>query len=230
MLHLTLADEQCVFREHGPNGQQLRSAQLAGCRVGALKKPRKSRLYAFRVDLESADSSVGGDKKYVLSVEDEGSLRLWMDAFGGCSSMCDAELAAAQEAAAQGVGKKQADKAEKRAHKQLRKASRRVLRAGRSGAAVAEEAEPEPEPQTETEIEAEPEEPELVLVGSHSTRIFPLWKGLPDRGRCKQCQEKRWGPKSGRYCQRCFLCGTCCAETTRCEAELEAGEERSADG
>ena len=123
-VHLALADGQLVFRADGPDGEQLRTAEVGGCTCGVLKKPRKGHPHGFRVDLNKPDTQKVS--KYVLSVADKADLRLWMDAFGAYSDMSAAEISAAQEAAALGLSKKKAAKAEKKAQKELKKELRKV--------------------------------------------------------------------------------------------------------
>ena len=118
-VHLALADGQLVFRADGPDGEQLRTAEVGGCTCGVLKKPRKGHPHGFRVDLNKPDTQKVS--KYVLSVADKANLRLWMDAFASYSDMSAAEITAAQEAAALGLSKKKAAKAEKKAQKELKK-------------------------------------------------------------------------------------------------------------
>ena len=55
-------------------------------------------------------------------------------------------------------------------------------------------------------------------VDEHANKFFPLWRGLPNGGKCAgQCGKK----KSIRYCSDCFVCSDCNA-TTSCTKAREA--------
>lgn len=76
----------------------LHSATVAGCSVGELKQPRKGHQYAFRVDLQDADSA--GSKKYVLSVDTDEEKQLWMSRLRAYTYLSVEEVAEVMQLAA----------------------------------------------------------------------------------------------------------------------------------
>ena len=74
------------------------SATVAGCGVGELKQPRKGHEYAFRVDLQDADS--GGSKKYVLSLDTDEEKQLWISRLRAYTYLSVGEVAEVMQLAA----------------------------------------------------------------------------------------------------------------------------------
>ena len=80
---LELSSGQLSFLDK-ENGQKLRHADVRGCTVGSLNKPRKGHPHALRLDMAKADSE--GDSKHVVSFGDHATQTGWTEALAGMSA------------------------------------------------------------------------------------------------------------------------------------------------
>jgi CRP-like cAMP-binding protein len=89
------------FRDGGPAGELLRTAEIGGGAVSTPKKQRKGREYAFRVDLAAKWKDSKKDSKYVISVETQESLERWTESVTYSTAVRAASASAAASRRAQ---------------------------------------------------------------------------------------------------------------------------------
>ena len=53
----------------------------------------------------------------------------------------------------------------------------------------------------------------------HRMQTYPMWRGLPNGGRCAACGRHR----AGEYCSGCWRCERCCRSAATCEPLLPIG-------
>lgn len=59
------------------------------------------------------------------------------------------------------------------------------------------------------------------VLGEHNFKLFPLWRHLPNGGKCAGCGKK----KITQYCSVCFLCEECAKDQGSCGSDREEGKQ-----
>jgi len=66
-----------------------------------------------------------------------------------------------------------------------------------------------------THLEVEDPDEQEEEKQRHRMQFYPMWKGLPNAGRCTGCDER----KSTKFCKNCFLCDNCCKDQKAKDSE-----------